>query len=355
MSSCFTVSCSTCVTGPSSDRVKRVLVTGATGFIGAHLVQALTEMGVAVNALVRNARHERRIPADGVNLIEGDILDPGRVVDAVRDVDAVFHLASKTHDFSDPAAIADDYYRINVVGTRNLVEACRRQSINRLVYFSSVKVMTEAADHRIDERFCPRPTTVYGKTKLEAERIVGEHVREHPICCASILRLPLVYGPGNKGNMLAMIRAIDRGRFLLIGDGSNRRSMVYVGNVVDAALSVVIGDRPGCRVYLVTDGVDYTLKEIYEILAMELGRNPRSISIPLTLAKIAAKVGDIGCKLSGRQMPFNTDMLEKLTGSLAFSSELICRDTGFLPRVRLGDAASETIRWYRRSAGASRS
>ena len=141
---------------------------------------------------------------------------------------------------------------------------------------------------------------------------------------------------------------MDRERFFLVGDGSNLRSMVYVDNVVDAALCSAMAGQPGCKTYIVTDGVDYTLKAIYQIFASALGRTTRSIFIPFRFAKIAAKVGDVGRQVTGRRMPFNTDMFQKLTGSLVFSSALISNEIGFHPRhTFLKTAAAETIQWYR--------
>ena len=95
------------------------------------------------------------------------------------------------------------------------------------------------------------------------------------------LRLPLVYGPGNKGNIYKMIEAVDRGRFVMIGRGANRRSMVYVGNVVDAAISVVNNSRADGSVYIVTDGIDYSLKDLYDTISKSLGKRPRSFFIPM--------------------------------------------------------------------------
>jgi UDP-glucose 4-epimerase len=327
--------------------MKHVLVTGATGFIGVHVIRALKEKRLRINALVRNIDKARHLLGDGVNFITGDILDTDhRLAEAVRDVDTVFHLVSKTHDFSTHAGIENDYYRINVTGTRNLLEACRSAKIEHFVYFSSVKAMAENASHRIDEQFTPQPTTAYGKTKLEAERIVRCFCDRHQ-CAASILRLPIVYGPGNKGNVLAMIKAIDAGWFFLIGDGSTRRSMVYVGNVVDAALAAAAVNKVKDRIYIITDGVDYTLREIYETVAGELGRRIKPLSIPLRLAKIAAVAGDVGHKITGKTLPFNTDMFEKLTTSLTFSSDFICEDIGFKPKFTWYNTITETINWYR--------
>lgn len=329
--------------------MKHVLVTGATGFIGVHVIRALKEKRFRINALVRNFDNARHLLGDGVHFIQGDIFNTDRLAEAVCGVDTVFHLVSKTHDFSTQAGIEADYYRINVMGTRNLLEACRTGKIRHFVYFSSVKAMAEKAPYTIDEQFIPQPTTAYGKTKLEAENIVNYFGQTCPFTTTT-LRLPLVYGPGNKGNMLTMIKAIDAGRFFLIGDGSNKRSMVYVGNVVDAALAAASGKKSSDQIYIVTDGVDYTLREIYETVARELGRKIKPISIPVRVAKIAAVAGDVGGKISGRTLPFNTAMFEKLTTSLTFSSDLILRHIGFKPKFTWSNTVAETINWYRYGA-----
>jgi len=221
----------------------RVLVTGATGFIALDL--DVSKAAVA---------------GDGVDWIQGDIFDAARLAMAARGADTVIHLVAKTHDFSAGEDREDEYRLINVTGTRNMLEACDREAVRHVVYFSSVKAMAEEAEGILDESFPPHPTTAYGRTKLEAEEALRQFGREHGIKTTT-LRLPLVYGPGNKGNVYRMIEAVDRGRFAIIGRGDNRRSMVYVENVVEARLpgrylhrdrwggllrpGALRGDRPG--------------------------------------------------------------------------------------------------------------
>lgn len=331
--------------------MNRVLVTGATGFIGTHLVGALRSSGSDVTALDLDVS-KAAAPGDGVDWIRGDLFDAHSLDRALRGADTVIHLVAKTHDFS---AVEDEaeYQRINVVGTRRLLEACRRAHVRHVVYFSSVKAMTEESEGVLDETSPPRPSTAYGRTKLAAE----DAVRQAGLADGyktTTLRLPMVYGPGNKGNVYRMIAAVDRGRFALVGRGENRRSMVYVKNVVEATLAVARRrDLPG-DVYLVTDGTDCTVRELYEAIARGLGRRPMPFGIPLFAARGLARLGDWGSRLAGRSLPFNSGALAKLTGELRFSSERLRRDAGFTPAYRLQEAIGETIRWYRRLAGGER-
>jgi len=240
-----------------------------------------------------------------------------------------------------------------VLGTRRLLEACDRTAVRHIVYFSSVKAMTEQAEGILDESFPPHPTTAYGRTKLEAEESIRRFGLEQGVRTTT-LRLPLVYGPGNKGNVYRMIEAVDRCRFAVIGRGENRRSMVYVGNVVEATLAVARRrDLPG-DVYLVTDGTDYTVRELYEAIARGLDRRPMPFGVPLFAAALLARLGDVGGRVTGRMLPFNSGALAKLTGDLRFSSERIRREVGFTPAHRLQEAIDETIRWYRGATGGER-
>ena len=144
-----------------------------------------------------------------------------------------------------------------------------------------------------------------------------------------------------------MIEAVDRGRFAVIGRGENRRSMVYVKNVVEATLTVARRRDLPNDVYLVTDGTDYTVRELYEAIARGLGRRPIPFGIPHAVARLLAHLGDAGGRLTGRSLPFNSGALAKLTGDLRFSSERIRREAGLTPAYALQEAIGETVDWYR--------
>ncbi len=319
------------------------LVTGASGFIGKHLIRRLEEYGFKVNTLVRNSRNYNI--SGNVNIFEGDIFDTEVLGKAVENVEIAFHLVAKTHDFSD-IDNAKDYYKINVEGTRNLLDACINSNVKHFVYFGSVKAMAEESMHALDETHDPNPTTPYGESKLVAEELVFEYGNKYGFK-TTVLRLPLVYGPGNKGNVYKMIEAIDNRRFVMMGKGLNKRSMVYVQNVVDAALSIVDQEVADKKVYLVTDSADYSVKELYRLIVKGLNKKPLPLYVPMGIAKMIAMVGDIGGKMMGKPLLFNSDVLGKLTDSLTFSSQRIQEDIGFRPKYNFYNTIDETIGWYK--------
>lgn len=184
-------------------------------------------------------------------------------------VDSVFHLVAKTHDFTS-ADNTKDYFKVNVEGTRNLLDACISTNIKHFIYFSSVKAMAEESKHTLNETYDCTPITPYGESKLMAEELVVDYGNKYGFK-TTVLRLPLVYGPGNKGNVYKMIEAIDKGRFVMMGRCENKRSMVYVGNVVYAALAVIDHEVADGKVYIVTDGIDYTVRDLYKLIAKVLG------------------------------------------------------------------------------------
>ena len=144
-----------------------------------------------------------------------------------------------------------------------------------------------------------------------------------------------------------MIEAVDNGRFVMMGKGLNKRSMVYVGNVVAAAMAVVDREEIYSKIYIVTDGIDYTVKNLYKIIAQGLDKKPFPFYVPIRLAKGFALLGDIGGKIMRNPLPFNSDVLRKLTSSLTFSSQRIQEEIGFEPKYNLYNTIDETIKWYR--------
>jgi nucleoside-diphosphate-sugar epimerase len=321
-----------------------VLITGGTGFIGQHLVSRLIEDQVQINLLVRNI-DKYQGAKEKVNLFEGDLFNKEILKKAVNGVNIVFHLASKTHDFSNNND--NEYFKINVEGTRNLLNVCANSSIRHFIYFSSVKAMTEESLDSLDENYNPNPTTIYGKTKLEAEKFVKEYGNKNGFK-TTILRLPMVYGPGNKGNIYKMIEAIDKGKFIMIGNGENKRSMVYVENVIDAALTIVKNQKEIHEIYIVTDQLNYTVIDLYKTIASTLKKKIRKFYIPIYFAKKLAYLGDISNKILKKHMPLNSHMLAKLVDASIFSSNKI-QNIGYNPRFNLYNTINETIAWYKNS------
>lgn len=327
--------------------MKHVLVTGAAGFIGQHLVRDLLLDQCRVRAMVRPGRCRPLWDGD-VEVVEGDLLDLDGNKPLVAGVDTVFHLAGKAHALTEAAQDEVAYWSINFEGTRNLLDAIVAAGVTGFVFFSTVKVMGEETPKSLDESGEPRPVNAYGRSKLAAEQLVLEYGKRtgiHVVC----LRLPLVYGPGNKGNFLSMISAIDRGIFPPLPNTGNRRSLVHVSNVVQAALRVATNSVANGQCYNVTDARPYSTSELYEMLCRGLAKEIPRWHTPVWALKGLAALGDAIGAIRGRRFMFDSDVLEKLIGSSWYSSEKITRDLGYRPSITFEQAVRDLIGWYRKS------
>jgi nucleoside-diphosphate-sugar epimerase len=307
---------------------QRALVTGATGFIGRALAERLRATGVAVRGVARAAAS---VDTVSVDLASGP-LDP-RIFDGI---DVVYHLAAKTHDLAGSSGAADEYWRVNVEGTRRVVDAARGR-VRRMVFVSSVKAVDEGGGVEVDEQTVPHPESMYGRSKLAAEELVRNTTGASGPDSV-VLRLPLVYGPGQRGNLERMIAAIARGRFPPPPRNGNRRSMVHVDNVVDAL--VLAGRHPAAvgRTYFVTDARPYSTREIYDLVRAALDRPPMAWAVPEPVFRLAALIGDGARRLSGRRRGFDSEAFQKLLGSAAYSSARIRQELGYAPAHGLAGA-----------------
>lgn len=313
---------------------KTVLVTGAGGYIGRALCDRL-HAEVRVRALLR-----RTVVGPWDEAFRTDLETDDPPASAFEDADTVFHLAARTHALSERSDEYPAYERLNVGGTKKILEASRRGGVRRVVYFSSVKAMGEGGAAELDETCPPRPTTAYGKTKLAAEELVlgGKYVPE-----SVVLRLTLVYGPGSKGNLARMIEAIDRGFFPPVPAVTNRRSMVHVDDVVGAALTAAKTERAAGRVFVLSDGKFYSTREIYEWINEALGKSVPKWTVPIFALKALARTGDVIGRATGSRWKFDTDTYEKLFGSACYSSEAMRKTLGFEPKWDLKSALPQIV------------
>lgn len=326
----------------------RVLVTGATGFIGRRLVKALREVGTKVLALSRGSE---AWGDEGVASIAADLTEASAIENVCAGVDGVFHLAGYAHagDANDERA-AGIHRQLTVGGTFALLREACRAGVKRFVFVSSVKAMGEGSeDDCIDETAPALPASEYGRAKLEAEQLVLSCNRDHGMH-ACVLRLPLVYGPGVKGNLHSMIKAIDYGRFPPLPKVANKRSLVHVDDVVRALLVSLKNPAAKGEVFILTDGRIYSTYDIYISIRRALGKTPATWAMPLSMLRMIAHIGDTVGYIRARPFFFDSETLNKLLGSACYSSKKIEQRLGFEPSQTLEAALPEIINSYRLGA-----
>ena len=324
-------------------RQLRVLVTGASGYLGARLVARARASGFQVVCVDQIARE-----SCGQHL-RADISKAGPWQNAFCGVHTVFHLAGKAHAVSEFRQDEAEYFRVNTDGTRFTLEAARRAGAQRFVLFSSVKAMSRShaasqlgvtPDRPLDESDAVEPDTPYGRSKLAAEALVlaGGYVPE-PV----VLRLCDVYGPASKGNLQQMLAAVARRRFPPLPRVPNRRSMVHVDDVLAAATLAASHQAAVHNVFIVSDGRAYSTEEILAQMRRAIGHPPISRAAPLAIYRALGVVGDHLGRIRGRRFVFDTNTLTSLLDSSWFSSAKIERLLGFRPEWNLEQALRSMI------------
>jgi len=297
-----------------------VLVTGAGGFVGLRLCARLAAAGHRVKAAVRHESAALAAIAPAVEVVRvGDIGPDTDWQAALAGVDMVVHLAARAHVMNDRASDPLAAYRqVNVAGSERLARAAAGAGVKRLIYMSSIKVNGEATvDAPFRESDAPAPLDAYGQSKWEAEQALSRIAAETGLA-VTVLRPPLIYGPGVKGNLARLLAWIERGLPLPFASVVNRRSLVYVDNLIDATLAVMRHPAPG-SLYLLSDGQDLSTPQLIHALARGLGKTPRLLPFPPSLLRLAG-----ACTGQG-------DAIARLVGSLRIDASRIAAELGWRP------------------------
>lgn len=311
--------------------MSRILVTGANGFIGRHLCRWLVDAGYDVRGAQRRLHPECNPPAKDVVAV-GDIGPSANWKDAVRGVDCVIHLAARVHETNENSADPfAEYVKVNVGGTRSLLQACSNSDVRHFIYLSSIKVNGEAtvgAPFSVAD--APAPEDPYGRSKFEAELLVQRMCEEQGIDW-TIVRSPLVYGPGVKANFARLVQFVKSGIPIPLGACTNRRSMIYVGNLCDLIGQTLVAQNSRNKIFLVSDGHDFTMPELIQGVGRIIGKRPVLLPIPIAWLSVVAGI-------AGRRKD-----VKRLTQSLEIDISETCRLLNWRPPYDVDTALSETL------------
>jgi nucleoside-diphosphate-sugar epimerase len=319
----------------------KVLVTGATGFVGSHLVEELLARGYSVRVLIRRTSNLRWVPEQTERVL-GDVRDPESLRLACRGVQWVFHFGALVK-----AARAQEFFEANSRGTENLFNAFLDAGVSPGMFFfcSSLSAVGPGEEGRpLQEDDKPRPVSTYGRSKLAAERFLLSHAHGSEDPRILILRPPAVYGPRDE-SVRRLARFIRRGWMPLPVPKGARVSVVYVKDVVQGTLLLA---EKGCQgVFHVSDGWAYTWEDLGGTLARIMQRRVRPLRIPLWLSLGAATVSELLGRLRGGPPLLSREKVREIhQHSWVCSVEKIRREAGYVPQWNAERGFRETLAWY---------
>lgn len=322
-----------------------VLITGASGFVGGQLCPLLRMTGYKVRGTYfrrippPNSAAEMdwiHIPSIGANTDWAECLADG--------VTHVVHLAAVAHRIATDTEVPDSVYdAVNNLGTAQLAKAvARTPSVRRFLFVSSIGAICNISEATVDESTPCCPSTAYGKSKLAAEESVRSALNNTPVEWC-ILRCPLLYGPDNPGNMKRLLRLMELGVPLPLGSVNNRRSLLYVGNLIDAIRIALEHPNVARNLYCLSDGIDISTTDLLRKLSEAAERGSLLFPFPKLGLRVLGKISDIIGRAAGQSLPTNSKAIEKLCGSLTVNGTRFRRDCAWRPPFTIDQGLRATV------------
>jgi len=312
------------------------LITGCNGFIGRALSKRCIAEGRVVKGTIRSALKSAFLPRGVAPVIVQDFGPHTDWSEALHGVTDVVHLAARVHQLHDSSRKSrDDYFRINIAGTARLARAATDNGVKRMVFLSTIKVHGEGGQKAYSETDGTAPQDPYAVSKQEAENVLREVARRSSLEIVT-LRPPLVYGPEVGANFLRLIQLVESRIPLPFSSVSNRRSLIFLNNIVDAILACLREAKAAGQTYLVADAETPSTPQLISQIADFLGVAPMMFAFPPALLGIAGSL--LGKRKEG----------DRLLGSLTADTSKIRREIGWHPETSQSAGLHETIEWYLR-------
>jgi GlcNAc-P-P-Und epimerase len=311
-----------------------IFITGGSGFIGTNLTRELLEDGHKV--LIYDKRKSAIYPDLS---IVGDVRDKDLLIKSSIGNDVIYHLAAEHRDDVSPISL---YYDVNVEGAKRLVDAAKRNEINKLIFTSSAAVYGITGSE-VTEKSSIQPFNDYGKSKYQAEKIFSEWARSDSARSLCIVRPTVIFGEKNRGNVYNLLNQLANGKFIMVGSGQNKKSMGYVLNLT-SFLKFLLNSAPGQSVYNYADKPDLTVEELINFAFKTLGRNNRRyMRVPYSIGLMSGYVFDFLSRMTGKSYDISSIRIKKFCADTRISAEKL-QQTGFSIPYSLKDGLLRMIK-----------
>jgi nucleoside-diphosphate-sugar epimerase len=322
----------------------QTLVTGGTGFIGRRITTALLDRGDRVRVMLRDPSCAPDLSERGAELVRGDMTDPATLRSATAGIECVYHTAAAVGDWLDPKLAK----RVNVDGTRDLLNACKAAGVRRVVHLSSLSVLGTKHHHGTDESAPYGYGDPYTDTKAESEKVVRGYAARGELDTVC-LRPGFVYGPGDHQVIPSVLNSLATRQFRFVGDGSKQMNTIYIDDVAQAALLADQKPEAAGQVYNLTDDQRTTIKEFITFMANYLHVPVPARSLPVPLAVVAANALESFARLTHAKKPplLNRSRLRFLYYNQYYSVEKARRELGYAPRFTYREGLPLTLDWFR--------
>jgi nucleoside-diphosphate-sugar epimerase len=315
-----------------------VLITGAAGFLGAAIVAQAVESDLTVTTTDRIGSAK----VSDVPFTSADILNPNSMSKIFEGVDCVCHVAGLAHIFNKSEALIAPFHAVNVIGTDNVALAAVRAGVRNFILISSVSVYGPYTVGLFDENSSCHPVGPYAVSKYNSELRTIEIAQKSGMAL-TILRLATLYGEGDPGNVGRLMLTLDRGHFLWIGDGSNRKSLLYKGDAARACLAVAERPASGINIYNVS-APPCTMREIVDGLADALGKYPLPVRVSASLALLLSRHLS---RISNRRMAGLPQTVQRWLAEDVYDTHRFKEAYGFQTQTKLKDGLKREVDWYR--------
>ena len=322
----------------------KTLVTGATGFIGRHLVKTLVDEGRDVRCLVRRTSSRSNLEKLEVELTCGDLLDKDSLKRSLKEVNVIYHLGGEVYSSN-----VTNYYKTNVLGTRNLLETCVGNGVEKFIYFSSIAAMgpNRGKKKLLEEDICI-PISPYGISKYECEQIILYFSQKYKLP-ALIIRPPVVYGLGLNlsSRVLKLMQIIRKGKIIIPGKGRHRISLCHIANLIQGTLLAEKKADLTAKKYILTDERSYAYSEIVDTIAKELGIKLSKIYVPQSI--LQGTIGFVQLVRGMLRLPPSVDLARLKEGTYSWDCDIskAKEELGYSPSIGIKEGLKTTIRWYR--------